>query len=308
MESPLTEAVTAQPSSQQTPLPIAQSQTQPPLPQSQPFQQQPPLAGAPAGSFNPGAIKVFAILLLVVVALGYVLSYFWNIFYTSSFFNSLDMPLAVIVRIFAGAWSPLLLILTGFAGMAFSRKMRMYGIADKWLSGCALADIIAGFTLLASRAASAVSAAMSNSVYMQPIQPGTGITEALATASAIGNIALIVGAVGVLATVIILFVKSGAARQVIHKSDLLGIVSAVCLALSMLLQLANTWVILPSLISMTFNPSGPTATGLADTSWIGIMLSIIAGIIGLLLSAFFILRAIFWLTNTKKVVSQLGPF
>lgn len=215
------------------------------IPQQERQQAQP--GSLPPGSLNFGAIKVLSIIMLVVVVFNVVFTYVYP-WISADLLEVLDnsgMQLVLIARSFLNSLTPLLAIIIGFLGMVFSNKLRRHGIADKWLSGCSLADIIAGCTFLVSNIVSTVTSPLFTPIN---IEPDMRTSEEFFVTSTVSTILLIIRIIGVLAVVIILFIKAKAARQVIYGRDTLGIASAICLALNYLFLLINLYVILPVVI------------------------------------------------------------
>lgn len=108
---------------------------------------------------------------------------------------------------------------------------------------------------------------------------------------------LIIFTVGLLAAAIILFIKAGASRQMIQRSDLLSVVSAALIVFNILLFFVADMIIIPNLVAV-FTSAG-------NYSDIRMIFGISNAITSLSVSAYFALRAIFWLTSTKKVISLM---
>ena len=265
------------------------------LPQSAPLPPQPP-TGALPGGLNPGAIKVLAILLLILVVLKYLLSFFWNPIIAIAF-NNIGFQAVLATELLYELPLPLIMTLTGFAGLSFARKLRRHGAVGGWLSGCSLADIIVGFASLASSLFTVLIISITFLESYLAAELSMTIAEVVNLRGIVSLSSLIIFTVGLLAAAIILFIKAGASRQMIQRSDLLSVVSAALIVFNILLFFVADMIIIPNLVAV-FTSAG-------NYSDIRMIFGISNAITSLSVSAYFALRAIFWLTSTKKVISLM---
>jgi hypothetical protein len=274
---------------------FAQAMYQQPSPQGFPqpgFQ----IAGKAAAALNPGAAKNIAILLLVLAALGFVLSFFLPMLNNTVIVYRVGYLPIILLNALSSPWVPLALLLLGFTGSSFSKQLRSHGIADKWLSGCSLADIIAGISLLISGLISSVATYLTAYLLMER---GLETAQASFASSLIGNVGLFIISAGSVAAVILYFISAAKSRQIVHGNDTLSVVSALVLIAYVLFRLLLAFAIAPNL-------AGALVQSGIGTSVIGLVYTSISAIGGLLILVFYGLRAIFWISRPRKIVAALS--